>query len=256
MPSKKRSPLREKPLRYPGQSIDDAINKLYDDMYAVYMYSAGFTALAAVSWYLYIVNRPISPVIITIAAFVLIGYAVYRTVKARRELNRLKLARDGEMIVGQHLDELRQFNYQVFHDIPGDGFNIDHVVLTTHGFFTVETKTISKPLKGDARVHVENHQIYIDGYPMQRDPFVQGRSQAHWLRNLLKQSTGKKFVIKPVILFPGWFVDPMMGYDDVWVLNPKALETFIGNERASVIQEDVYLASYHLARYIRNKQAE
>jgi len=38
---------------------------------------------------------------------------------------------------------------------------------------------------------------------------------------------------------------------EVWVLNPKALPTFIENEPVVLAQEDVMLATYHLSRHIR-----
>jgi hypothetical protein len=57
-----------------------------------------------------------------------------------------------------------------------------------------------------------------------------------------------------VIVFPGWFVDPMpKGAREVWVLNPKALPSFIENEPVVLPQEDVMMAAYYLSRYIGAK---
>ena len=66
----------------------------------------------------------------------------------------------------------------------------------------------------------------------------------------LKESTGKEFVIKPVVVFPGWFVESK-NHNKHWVLNPKGLPTFIQNQKEILSQEDVKLAAYHLSRYIR-----
>lgn len=38
-----------------------------------------------------------------------------------------------------------------FHDVPADGFNLDHVVISPRWIYVIETKTISKSA-GDARV--------------------------------------------------------------------------------------------------------
>jgi hypothetical protein len=38
-------------------------------------------------------------------------------------------------------------------------------------------------------------------------PVIQVNSASTWLQNTLKASTGKTFTVKPVILFPGWFVE-------------------------------------------------
>jgi hypothetical protein len=58
--------------------------------------------------------------------------------------------RDGEREVAEYLDNLTRRGNYVFHDIPANGFNIDHIVVSTHGIFTLETKAYSKPEHGDA----------------------------------------------------------------------------------------------------------
>jgi hypothetical protein len=71
----------------------------------------------------------------------------------------------------------------------------------------------------------------------------------------MKKSTGKAFAIRPVVVFPGWYVDSASTSaatsKGVWLLNPKALPEFIRAERDSIPAEDVKLVSYHLGRYIR-----
>lgn len=49
-----------------------------------------------------------------------------------RKSKQLKLARDGEKIVGQYLDDLKEKGNCVLHDIIGENFNVDHVVLSEH----------------------------------------------------------------------------------------------------------------------------
>jgi len=38
---------------------------------------------------------------------------------------------------------------------------------------------------------------------------------------------------------------------EVWILNPKALPTFISNEPVMLKDTDVHLTAFHLSRYIR-----
>jgi hypothetical protein len=42
-------------------------------------------------------------------------------------LRSLRLAAEDEKAVGQFLEGLRERGYRVFHDVVGDGFNVDHV---------------------------------------------------------------------------------------------------------------------------------
>jgi hypothetical protein len=170
-----------------------------------------------------------------------------------KKVRMLKLGRDGEKEVGQYLDMLREKGYRVFHDLLGEGFNVDHVIISPHGVFTVETKTRRKPRGKNAVVRLDERGLTVGGHVPDRDAMEQGRSQAKWVHDVLMESTGKSFRTQPVIVFPGWFVEPMPKdrANDVWVLNPKALPSFIEKMPVSLPHEDVMLAAYHLSRYIR-----
>jgi hypothetical protein len=69
----------------------------------------------------------------------------------------------------------------------------------------------------------------------------------------LKRSTGKRFFVRGVVVFPGWFVEQRGPRGDVWVLEPKALPAFIENAPAMIAPSDVELAAYHLSRYVRSE---
>ena len=71
-----------------------------------------------------------------------------------------------------------------------------------------------------------------------------------WLKRTLEESTGKTFLIKPVILFPGWFVDSPKD-SEIWVLEPKQFPYYISKKKEILSLENKKLAAYHLSRYIR-----
>ena len=170
-------------------------------------------------------------------------------------LRALKLGRDGEKAVGQFLEKLREQGYRVFHDVVGNGFNIDHVLIGPAGVFTVETKTRSKP-GGDARVVFDGEAIQVAGMEPDRDPVFQARAQASWVRELLSESTGRRFSVRGVIVYPGWYVDESrFRGNSVWVLEPKRLPMFLGQEPARLSQEDIHLAAFHLTRFVRTVTA-
>jgi hypothetical protein len=59
-------------------------------------------------------------------------------------MEHLLLALTGERAVGQFLEEkLRPLGYHILNDLPGDGFNLDHVIIGPTGIYCVETKTRS-----------------------------------------------------------------------------------------------------------------
>jgi hypothetical protein len=186
------------------------------------------------------------------AALVAVFYAVYRVRRAIPKLRNLRQAMEGERAVGQFLERLREQGFQVFHDVVGTGFNVDHVLVGPAGVFTIETKTWSKPISGNAQLAFDGETIRAGEFEPDRNPVVQAKAQAGWLRAMLLESTGKKVDVRPVIVFPGWFVVNSTGsLRDLWVLEPKALPTFLNNEPIRMTSEDVKLASFHLSRLIR-----
>ena len=61
-------------------------------------------------------------------------YANTRFFSAARKGQSLQLNlvdRHGERAVGQYLERLRESGPRVFHDVPGVGFNLDHVVIVS-----------------------------------------------------------------------------------------------------------------------------
>jgi hypothetical protein len=256
--TKTKSPIKNLPVRLPGQSLQ---NRIMGDVFERFM-GYGVAAiiavvLAALEWQRFLFHSRPHPWPLTVLAVIVVIVALVKCRAALREVRDLKLGRIGEEAVGQYLEEkLRPLGCQVLHDIPGDGFNIDHVLIGPTGIYCIETKTISKPEKGGAEVKFDGEKITVNGFAPDRDPIVQVKAGAHFLRDLLAESAGKKFEIRPVVLYPGWFVSKQPANADVWVLNEKALPTFIQNARSSLPPEDINLVTFHLKRYVIAKTKE
>jgi hypothetical protein len=217
----------------------------------------GAIALTAIQWHAYLTNQPPRPWLWTLALVAALAFATYRFLKILPVARKLRQGAEGERAVGQYLEDLRAKGYKVFHDIVADGFNLDHVVIGPAGVFTVETKTWSKPARGEAIIHFDGSELRMLDRPGDRLPVVQAKAQAAWLRALLAESTGRSVDIRPVIVFPGWYIkQSSRTRTDLWVLNPKALGKFLENENPRLDAETVNLLSYHLSRHIRAHEQE
>lgn len=163
------------------------------------------------------------------------------------------LGRDGERAVGQYLERLREQGFQVFHDVVGERFNIDHVLIGEKGVFAIETKTFSKPAQGKATICFVDGALQANGRTIDLNPIEQACAAANWLTKTLRESTGRSVKVHPVVLFPGWWVDPLPPEQNkrVWVLEPKALAAFLNNANPQLSSEDAKLLAYHLSRYVR-----
>jgi hypothetical protein len=252
----KKSPLKDNPLRNPGQSLDETIQNLLDEdassLAAVIVFC---NVITAYEWWRWYTKIPYSPGVVTFVCGVITSYCIFRLSTLKKQLKALRLARDGEKAVGQYLEMLRELGYRVFHDIPGKNFNLDHVIIGPKGIFTIETKTFSKPVIGKANVYFDGTSINVNGYKPERDPIVQALAQASWLSDLVKDSTGHKHSVKPVVVFPGWFVcsGPDANSSNVWVINPKGLPKFLDCSPQKLSSDEIQLIAYHLSRYIRTQ---
>jgi len=250
-----KSPLKDAPLNNPGQSTDKFIQKYFENKIEFYIIlSVIFFVLAGTEWVRWYLNATLSPRLFTLIAFIVISFSIYKIIKGRKKLKQLKQGLEGEIAVGQYLETFRESGAKVFHDIPADGFNLDHVVISPNGIFMIETKTFSKPSKGKTEIFFNGEGVAIKGRRLDSRPLIQAKAAAGWLKNLLKESTGRSFNVQPVVLFPGWFIKQTEKAKEgpVWVLNPKALPNYITNNSEQLKSEDVHLASFHLSRYIRS----
>jgi len=190
-----------------------------------------FIMMAALEWWRFYTNTKLNPVLFTWAAVLTAAYAGFRVWRALPKLRSLRQAVHGERAVGQFLERLREQGFNVFHDVVGKGFNVDHVLIGPPGVFTIETKTWSKPTNTRAEVSFDGDKLKIGSLNPERDPIIQAKAQAGWLRSLLSESTGRPFDVRPAIVFPGWFISNSAGsFKEVWVLEPKALVTVVATE--------------------------
>src|SRR5579872_7293808 len=100
--------------------------------------------------------------------------------------------RDGEISVASLLDSLRGCGAHVFHDVPLEVGNIDHIVLSTTGFYAVETKARSKPWGPRTEISFEGNHIFVGGFQPDRDPLDQVQRNARFLRALLADRAKKQ----------------------------------------------------------------
>ncbi len=253
-----RSPLTARPLRVPGQSLDDAIQKVVEDegLDAV-MAIAFLGVLAAMEWVRGYLALPPRPWIMTGLAVVGGSLAWMKLRRARATVRRLRLARDGERAVAEVLERMRESGYRVFHDIVGPRFNVDHLLVGRHGLYVIETKTRSKPMTGPAEIEYDGESVRVGPFTPDRHPIDQAAALARWITDLVKASAGRDCFVRPVVVYPGWYVkDTFSGTrPPVWVMNPKALPAFIEHDPVRLSHDDIRLISFHLSRYIRTAAA-
>lgn len=221
-------PFTQLPLRPPSESLRLRIEELSEqfDTKTMGIAFAGFAAVAMV------LTVPASQrLFIAAVLFVpvaLVAFFLGRKVIALAEtLWDYRLGFTGERVVGEELNQLLSQGFRVFHDVPFDGFNLDHVVVGPPGVYCIETKARRKPadLKGSdkAAVTFDGEKLIYPKGNWDTKALDQARRNARTLEKWLTDACGERIVAHAILTLPGWFVT-RRAVSDVNVLNPQEIK--------------------------------
>jgi hypothetical protein len=211
----RRSPLTKDLLRTPGHTLREELEELRIDVtldLLLLMVVPAFVIAALYATQLATGNVASARVMV----LALVGMAVFgfwqirMLLKKSTQLDQLRLGLDAELAAGQELDQLMRQGAVVFHDLPADKFNIDHVVIAPQGVFAVETKGYRKPNqlegKAGATVVYDGQSLKFPDWSVEKE-LAQAQRQAKWLADWLSSATGERTEVTPVLALPGWFVE-------------------------------------------------
>lgn len=240
--SSRKEPLSSEPLPEPGQSLRGEILDRFLTPILLWPFAALLVATIAVVEWAHWLGAASRPVPMTLAAMMLAAFATWRWRRAVREVEPWKFGLRGERRIGQLLQaELIPLGYVVIHDICFEKWNVDHAVIGPGGVFAIEVKTRTKPARGGGRIAYDGQTVLVNGYKPDRDPIAQARAGAADIRRVLKSTTGQLVPVRPVVLFPEWYVEKQPRGVETWVLNEKVFVSFVEHEAASLDPAEVRL---------------
>ena len=231
----RRAPFNELMLRTPGHSArelhrDTVVNLL---LYMVgvaatpFFVAALFSQSTAANW------------ILAASGTLLIGFCFFQSVRLFRMAIRRNLGVEAELFTGSELSLLMRDGAWVFHDIPYQYGNIDHVVIGTGGIFAIETKGFNKPTKTglsgaeNATLTVKDGALQFPTGGRTKAPLEQAKLHAKWIREEIQRRFGLSVPVRAVVALPGWMING--GFDDdCWVVNPKR-----GNSLRSAVTKQI-----------------
>jgi hypothetical protein len=118
-----------------------------------------------------------------------------------------RLGFTGERVVGEELNQLLGSGFRVFHDVPFERFNIDHVLVGPPGMYAVETKSPRKraAIKGLERATVQSTGTVLQFTTFNNTSFIeQARRNPKTLSEWLGKTTGQPVHVGPIPTLPGW----------------------------------------------------
>ena len=252
-----RPAISDKLLRPPGWSLQIQIENLNDD-YVTLMLTAFVCSLASVG----ALGFPPADVLgrsmwLSVAA---IGAAIcsIKAWRKQRRMRRLRLGWMGEQAMAEYLGKLASGGCRLFHDVPLDGENVDHVVVGPPGVFAVETKCWSKR---PGAFNPVAHQVLFDGkairfpWGITERPLNQARRNKKFLEAFLSKSTGERVAVQPIVALPGWWVSLATKQDcGVWVLSGKQVAECIAGEPPKLSPKMIQQVAYQLDQKCRDFQ--
>ena len=247
-----RSPFTGKFLRGPGQSLNRQIAKINDEIiiYIIWIITIPLMLYAYYISLLHFGTSKPSTTILVLTLILGIGFTVYCVINLFKHLNlrrSYRLDYEGEIAVGQELNQLMRDGYYVYHDFPAGKFNIDHIVVGPSGVFAIETKARSKPTskdrKADAKVKYDGRCLrFPDGTDV--ESLEQAKQQAEWLSKWLRRAVGEAVRVRPVVALPGWFVERVASRG-ISVINPKNFRSIAKPVAGNILSESMITRIVH-----------
>ena len=187
--------------RRAGESLRERREKIVDE-----------NVLPAISvlfvfWFIYFVQqvqewthagpRPQLWLFIAIVATMIAAIRFWRLIPIARHFNR---GERGERHVADVLEELRSEGYKPVHDIVGNGFNIDHVIVGLGDVFAIETKYRS----GKGQITFRNTGgVFVGDRLEEKDCLKQARANAAAVSDLIRENCGRREWVTPIVVFVG-----------------------------------------------------
>ncbi len=229
-----RSPIKGVVSRQAGQGLKEYLDSFLDEeslkallplgfaffwllLELLHRYRAGQTSLRVVGLFL---------------AFAIVNFIV-RLGRIRRKSRQLRQGLDGERYVAQIIErDLLPAGYRVLHDLPIERgrrkFNIDHLLIGPNGVFCVETKTWSKPFRGETVATYDGSRILLNGIERYGNAIRQARALAKIAEEQILKEVGTSVKVTPFVVCVGWYVRKLYaGTPDVLVVNEEALAAFV-----------------------------
>tara|TARA_R110002111_G_scaffold100976_6_gene156478 strand:+ start:38667 stop:39548 length:882 start_codon:yes stop_codon:yes gene_type:complete len=256
----RQSPLTQELMRPPGYSLQQKISELNDEVLIsfIFMLLAPLLLYSIHLSYSYFGGEPESflrTLTIVVMGLGILTFFGYRLIWVLDEKKKYKLGLQGEMFTGEELNQLMLCGCRVFHDIQFQYGNIDHVVVSPSGVYSINTKMRGKPKRGEDRAEmIVDHQKNLLRFPDYEHPIPtkQLETESHWLSNYLTSSVGNQVKVQPILAFPGWYIKERIGRGSVYVINPKNPKSFFVNNQAILKPAEMQQIAHQLEQLCRN----
>ena len=242
-----RPSFRQNLLRIPGGSLLKRLDNLNEqiNLHLIYVLILPLIIYSTLISYSYFRELQPSPAVIWTSAIICLAAIIYLVIKLVGLLSRrrrIRLDYEGELVVGQELNQLMLQGFLVYHDFPADTFNIDHIVVGSNGVFAVETNTLGQG--SGRRSSRQEPTVTYDGRTLNYsnssdfETIEQAKQQAEWLSNWLAATTREPLAVRAIVTLPGWIVRRTSA-DGIPVVNPGQFASLFEHIKPRPVSEEM-----------------
>ena len=236
------SPFDAHRLREPGQSLRDRLDQAFTGLFlngalgpiitmAPLVYGMGRMLFAdQQNWLEWSFYGALSTLLVLVFCL--------RLIRDFQRIRRLKLGLACELAVGQELSRLirpEAHPYFVFHDVSLErsterGNSLDHVAVTPHGVFAIETRARTPAVLPSGEdnnvVVVEKERLRFPGWK-ERRALRETRHATRSLARWLERQTGQSVPVQGVLVLPGWQIEQADKAGDLLVVSGEGLADYL-----------------------------
>ena len=242
--------------RVQGESLQEKIRDYEFKITEQFMLPVFFSAMTLFLWFVYLFSLPInlySVIGFSIITVVFIIRAYFKVKQTRWILKRYRKGLEGEWLVGETLNQLSNESTFVFHDIPGERFNVDHIIVSTRGIFVIETKHFNRELC---------HEFFYDGLMIYRIlkngrkfpcpkllPQIDG--EARFIQQEIERRTEIKLPVIKVAILIGAYITSSENFKDYWLLNETAFVKVFNQQKEMFDDSVAKLVASHIREMVK-----
>ena len=235
-----------------GESLQKKIDADYEQYFCIWGFFLAFFILTLYIWIFYFGVWNITlGLAITFSVFTLgvLVYGIRKSLKLIRHIRNCYKGMEGERLVGEMLNKLSCDSVRVFHDVCGDCFNVDHLIISTRGIFTIETKHYDR--KKGYKFLYQDGKLLFNGRVC-KTLLNQMDGEANFISEKLESLCGRNYPVQKVAIIIGAYIEnPARDFSKYWILNESGFPKFFANAKETLSIDEVRSIANQVTEWLK-----
>jgi len=235
-----------------GESLQKKIDADFESYWGIWAFFLAFFLLTVFIWLFYLKVVELNLGVAVFYSILTMGVLIHGFLKYRKLFKHIRNCRkgmEGERLVGEMLNKLSNDSTSVFHDVCGDSFNVDHLIISTRGIFTIETKHYDRK-KGN-KFLFQDGKVFFNGRQCM-SLLNQMDGEASFIQEKLEALCGRRYPVQKVAVIIGAFIEnSQKDFSKYWILNEKGFPKFFENAKDVLTIDEVRSVSTQVTEWLK-----